>query len=172
MGLPLLRLVAQSNKQDVTEYLLVPDLLPEQIYSPLYNAVFLAALWRIHRERPYVVASVDKGKPRNVNKEDLAYVEALPYLDMSGLVKANSIVYVGQGDISPFIPSSEDEFLLFLPKPPTLVIPCWPNTVTELNGVLIGQSDEFITLQTIDTNIMALVNDLPLLGDQYTTEEP
>ncbi len=165
MSFPSLKLVTQSNKQDITEYLLVPDLLPEQIYSSLYNAVFLAALWRIHRERPYVVASVDKGKPRNFNKEDLAYIEALPHLDMSGFVKAGSILYIGQGDISPFIPSLEDEFLLFLPKPPSSVVPCWPNIVTELNGVLVGQSNEFITLQTVDINIMALISDLPLLRD-------
>jgi len=165
MSFPSLKLVTQSNKQDITEYLLVPDLLPEQIYSSLYNAVFLAALWRIHRERPYVVASVDKGKPGNIGREDLAYIEALPCLSMSGFVRASSIIYVGQGDISPFIPSSEGEFLLFLPKPPASVIPCWPDMVSKLNGILIGQIDEYITLQTVDTSIMALINNLSLLRD-------
>jgi hypothetical protein len=153
MSFPSLKLVTQSNKQDITEYLLVPDLLPEQIYSSLYNAVFLAALWRIHRERPYVVASVDKGKPGNIGREDLAYIEALPCLSMSGFVRAS------------FIPSSEGEFLLFLPKPPASVIPCWPDMVSKLNGILIGQIDEYITLQTVDTSIMALINNLSLLRD-------
>ncbi len=64
---------------------------------------------------------------------------------------------MGHGDVSPFIPRFEDDFLLFLPQAPSIEIPSWPDIVTVLNGVLLSQVDELYKLRTTDPKVMSLV---------------
>jgi len=160
MSLELLKLVSKSSILGVPRFLLVPDLPLEQSRSSHYRAIALAAFWRLRRERPYVVAFCED-PARWGNESDLQYALSVPQLQISVLGEIRHVSNVGIGDISPFLSQEEDDFLLFLANPPPPIVPAWPNMVTELDGVLVGQCDEFITLQTVDPEIMSIIEALP-----------
>jgi len=142
----------------IAEYLLLPDIAPEQLHSEIYNAIVLAASWRLTRERPYVAASLLQQEiGTRYQAADLVYVESLPRLKLVHPYGTVSVAYIGQEDISPFVPILEDDFLLFLPEPPSDIILPWPNMIKIMNGVLLSQSDEYIKIQTADVRIMSLI---------------
>jgi hypothetical protein len=90
--------------------------------------------------------------------EDIKYYESLPDLPLAG---GSYWKYVGSGDISSFIPSGEDESLLFLPQPPPTELPSWPRAILHLNGIYVSQCDDFTTVETTDARIIELLDTLP-----------
>jgi hypothetical protein len=163
MSLFLLKRVSvQVGEHGIVACLLAPDLPAALLYGPQSIAIQLANLWRLRRERPYLVAS-SEGPSRQgpTGEDDLAYVQSLPQLCVEGRPGARCARYVGQGDVSPLMPRDEEDFLLLLPHPPPEMLPSWPHIVTELNAVLVGQVDEFIKIQTIDHSVVSLVDALP-----------
>src|SRR5262245_15310303 len=101
------RVGKQDCQNGLIKYLLVPDLPSEALHGPLHHAVLLANLWRFRRERSHVLAS---SQDCLSNIDDICYVRSLPRLLVKGY---GTVFYVGQGDLSPFLLRSEDDFLLF-----------------------------------------------------------
>jgi hypothetical protein len=163
MSLLLLKRIPQINQsQGVTTYLLIPDLGEKVLYGPMHTAILLANCWRLRRERPYVIACTSEGQyGESCDINDLDYVSNLPILSAAGPAQSGTLRNVEQGDLSPFVPRSEEGFLLFLPNPQVTEIPAWPFIVTELNSVLLSLCDEFIKIQTDDKGIMQLIEELP-----------
>lgn len=163
MGFILLRRVgAQATDGGVNQWLLIPDLDTDALYGPLSDAVWLSNLWRLRRERPFVLASVDEDRfSQGPASTDAEYVRQLPVRQMEGAAEGRSLRYPGVGDISPFVPADEDEFLLLLPQPPPQVIPPWPAMLTQLDGVVVSRSDEFMKIRTADPSVLQLIATLP-----------
>jgi hypothetical protein len=163
MSVSLLKLVSRREREGgVVEYLLSPDLPPQYLYSPLFNAVVLASLCRLRRERPYVAAHVEGATSDERHESgEFLYLRSLPKIQIVRPAGTVDLTYVGQGDFSALMPNSNDDFVLFFPEPPPPALPGWPDLVAIPNAVLVGLSDEFVTLETVDANIRAFVEGFP-----------
>lgn len=154
------RVSKRSSAAGVSQYRLIPWVSPELLSSSVWNAVWLAALWRFRRGRPYVIAAMDEDRlVERYGATDLPYIQTLRRLSFSGGEALVSGRYVGVEDVSPFIPESEREFLLFLSAPPLTEPLALPEVVTELNAVLVSRLSEYIVVETRD----------PLLSDFLDT---
>jgi hypothetical protein len=161
MSLFLLKRVGNATRdQEVVTYLLIPSLKETILYGPLHQVVLLGNCWRLRRDRPYVVINTIE-EPPVTGSDDVAYLASIPRLIAEDSNHVGVLRYVGQGDLSPFVPRAEEDFMLFLQHPPPKDIPSWPLLVTQLNAVLLCQSDEFIKIQTVDPSIMRLIEALP-----------
>jgi hypothetical protein len=166
MSLLLLkRSIAEVLPSGIAQFLLVPDLAPEALYGPLYDAIRLASIWRLRRQRPYVVGSIDEEQGlETLRSTDIEFLRSLPVLRIEGGDSSRSVRYVGVDDLSLFLPHFEEDFLLFFPAPPPEVIPRWPQFVTDLDALYVTQVDEFMKLQTVDQGIIDLLQGLPEFG--------
>lgn len=161
MSLRLMRrLERQVREEGVFEYLLTPALSTEQTQSGLYELVVLAAVCRLSRGRPHAVVCVDEQSFAERNPpEDVRYFYSLP-----GFGGRQNLRLLEGGDASPFIPKSEDEFLLLLPAAPPHELPPWPRMVLDLNAIFITQVDEFIEVQTADPEAIDLLESVPTIS--------
>ncbi len=161
MSLPFLKRQEKDVLcEGILEYLLTPDLPSKQFHSSWYELVVMRALCRLSRDHPYTVVCVDvQSFTERSPLEDVGYFDSLPSLSLNG---KNILKYVERGDISPFVPKSEDEFLLLLPTTPPSDLPPWPWMILDLEGIFVTQVDEFLKIETAASNIVNLLDSLPL----------
>lgn len=146
----------------IVEIGLVPQMPPGIGFDARWwDAVVLANLWLLRRKRPVVVAGVSESTTRL--GDEMQYVESLPTLTWDGgKPSACSLRLVRYGDITPVLPSGEDEWLLFLPVTPPIPLPYWPAPVTILGGIVVRRTDEILKLDTVDDDeIIAMADRLP-----------
>lgn len=163
MSLLLLKRVGYVNRTGgISTHLLIPYIDNKYLYGPMRSAILLANCWRFRRERPYVIACTDEGlDATSFDADDLKYVSQLPVLPTSGPTNGVTLRYVGQGDLSPFVPRSEEGFLLFLPTSHVAEVPSWPFLVTQLNSILLTLCDELIKIKTAYSYIDEPIEMLP-----------
>lgn len=146
----------------VMQYLLIPDLTSEQLYSPLYQSVVLSICWRLRRNRNYVLASIDEGRIKGYySPEDEYYVRSTPVVRLIQYDATYIHAYQLKEDISPFMPVSEDDFLIFLPSLFLLNKVVWSDLIAKSNAILLQQCDEFIKIQTSDLIVASHIERLP-----------
>lgn len=168
----LLERVGQRSRiGKVQKYLLLPALPCELLFDSLWDAVWLALLGRLRRDRPYVFAWMNETYyAADLRPDDARYLQSLPRLWDNNERGVRPIRYVGVDDASLYIPASEDGGVTFLPHPPPRVNPGWQEIITELNGVSVSICDEFIVLNTVDPPLMDLLDSLPMLQDDKWNE--
>lgn len=150
-----------QDPSGVSEYRLIPRLPSELLRSSLWDAVWLASLWRFRRGRPYVVAAMDEDRlVERYGTADILYIQSLPRLSFTGGDCLQSGRSVGVDDVSPFIPESEDEFLLFLPDPPRTELIDSPDAITGLDAVRVSRLAECIVVETLDPSLMDFLDAL------------
>jgi hypothetical protein len=149
----------QMREHGVSRRLLIPDLPSDLLRGDLDRAIMLANLWRLRRRRANVVGCIHdySGLPA----EDLQYALSLPRVEVSEREGPELLRNLGVDDIAMFLPNCEEDFLLFLPKPAVAVLPAWPLMVTQLDGVLIGRCDEFVTIEYADPQLDQILADIP-----------
>ena len=138
-------------------YLLAPDLPEEHTNEQVILAIMLANMWRIRRDRPYVVACVeDESRATN------SYVQTLDTRRVENTPSTRPLIYVGTGDVSPVVPRTEDDSLLFFRDVPPPILPSWPKLITELDAVQLSRADEFVKITTTDAEVCKLLDELPM----------
>ncbi len=157
MSLSLLKHACPPWQDDsVIHYLLLP-LLPDSVRNEqLIDAVILSNLWRIRRDRPYVVAYVE-----DETRTTDPYVQSLETRRIDGSQSPRPFVYVGMGDVSPLVPRTEDDMLILFRDVPPRILPSWPRFIVELGGVQITRADEYVKISTISSDICEVLDELP-----------
>jgi hypothetical protein len=150
---------AVEHEEGVVEYLLAPRLPDELLYQPICDAVRLAVLYRLRRNHPYSVASIDPERVRTAEATDAEYLKSLRLLDPV-VTGGDSLLEIAYGDLSPLLPYGEHEFILLMRSPPVGGIPCWPRLVVELDAVLVSQVDEYMQVQTANPSVRKLLDSL------------
>ncbi len=166
MSLLLLRRVGRSwTELGLVHHLLAPEVPPSSYGGSAFDAVVLANLWPLRRGRPYVAVGYDDTCwSRTPESEQIEYWESLPRLAVAGRETAGRLRYVGEGDVSPVVPRSEDDLLLLLPSVPAAELPSWPELVSRLNALYLTRSDDSIEIITTDHEVVELLDKLPLHG--------
>jgi len=156
MPLILLKRVGRAWRDgSVVHYLFVPDVPEQQTNEHVTEAITLANIWRIRGDRPHLVAGVgDESRTAG------SYVQSLDTRSVEGREDARPLIYVGIGDVSPLVPQTEDDVLLFFRQVPPRVLPSWPEFITELDAVQLTRVDEFLKISTIDPEVCRLLDEI------------
>ena len=155
----LKRAVPSWREGAIVRYLLVPDLPSTGKSEQLTELVLLANLWRLCRDRPYAVAFVeDEQRTRN------QYCQSLETRRVDGVMSQRPLLYVGQGDLSPFVPRTEDDVILLFRRVPPMILPSWPRFITDLDAVQIARADDYIKISTSSVNMCRMLEELSLVG--------
>lgn len=153
--------------EEIAEYALVPAAPSELLTGAFRDAYFLAAFWTLRHGRLCAIAFVtEKLWMQQASSDDVNYLLSLPQWPIECSRGRQPARYVGPDDLSPFVPQSDDEWLLFVPDPPTTDIPSWPKMITHLDGVLVTRRSDLMIVQTADTKMMDLLDSLPEEGDR------
>ncbi|MCA9266775.1 MAG: hypothetical protein KDA60_23130, partial [Planctomycetales bacterium] len=69
-----------------------------------------------------------------------------------------------QGDLSPFVPRTEDDVILLFRRVPPMILPSWPRFITDLDAVQIARADDYIKISTSSVNMCRMLEELSLVG--------